>query len=185
MPIDIFILDIHLPDGSGLDFLFEVSMLHPTARAIVLTSSTLPEHEVQAIALGVIHFLKKPMVPTVLIGYLGDLLGFTDADPGESFRGTLKDLTPLDLIQLKCLTQANTVMELTSASQIGRLHFREGNIVHAETNEEAGVPALRSIFSWRRGFVRELPIDSGVADTITSPWQSLLMELAHELDQQK
>ena len=54
LDIDLFLLDIHLPDGSGLDFLWQMTPLHPSARAMVMTATPLPEYEVHSAALGVL-----------------------------------------------------------------------------------------------------------------------------------
>jgi len=181
--IDLFILDICLPDGSGLDFLWEITTSNPAARAIVLSSSTEPEHEVQSMALGVLQFLKKPVPSEVLTGFLDEMFATGEAETEETFCASFKHLTILDIIQLKCLSAATTVMEVSSGKQMGRLHFREGNIVHAETEESAGVPALRSMFSWRKGLAREVPIDSCTPETIHCPWEALLMEMAQAIDE--
>jgi len=181
MPVDVFVLDILLPDGSGLDFLWEMSSMHPDARAIVLSSSTLAEHQVQAIALGALQFLEKPVESQALVSTLNEAFTATDAD--AAFQASLKDLTPLDIIQLKCLTGASTMMEFASNGRVGRLHFREGNIVHAEMDGIIGIPALEAVFSWQKGIARELPRDFGISETITTPWQTLVMQMAQAVDE--
>src|SRR5436190_4670106 len=51
-PADLFILDVNLPDGTGLDFLCDVKTTHPDARALVMTAAPLPEYRDQAAHLG-------------------------------------------------------------------------------------------------------------------------------------
>lgn len=184
VPVNIFVLDIILPDGTGLDFLWEMSALHPDARAIVLSSSTLAEHQVQAIALGALQFLEKPLNTEALISALNEAFTATGAE--SAFQASLRDLTPLDIIQLKCLTRATTVMEFASAGRVGRVHFRNGNIVHAEVTdaaEVAPIPSLETIFSWEKGIARELPRDQSAPQTIDTPWQSLMMQVAQAVDE--
>lgn len=42
--IDLFIVDIGLPDGDGIDFLCEAAILHPQATAIIVTATPTEEH---------------------------------------------------------------------------------------------------------------------------------------------
>src|SRR5688572_788535 len=60
---DLFILDIHLPDGSGIDFLYEIQIRKPDAAVIIVTGEPLPEHRDQAMAFGVLNFIEKPINP--------------------------------------------------------------------------------------------------------------------------
>ena len=68
--IDFFILDIHLPDGSGLDFLAEVQAMAPDAHAVVVTAVPLEHYRNRAGSLGALQFLGKPVPPQKLAGSL-------------------------------------------------------------------------------------------------------------------
>src|SRR5438874_5217042 len=65
--IALFIVDIGLPDGDGIDFLCEMSMLHPESRALIITSTPTEEFRERARQLGVLHFMAKPLERRALL----------------------------------------------------------------------------------------------------------------------
>jgi len=63
---DVAILDIRLPDGSGLDLLKSLKEIDPDIGVILITGYSEVESAVQAIELGADDFLKKPFEPSEL-----------------------------------------------------------------------------------------------------------------------
>src|SRR5687767_7467205 len=61
--IGLFILDVHLPDGTGLEFLTDMKMVHPEALAIVVTATPLPAYREYATRAGAVSFVEKPINP--------------------------------------------------------------------------------------------------------------------------
>jgi len=179
--IALFIVDIGLPDGDGIDFLCEMSMLHPDARALIITSTPTDDYRERARQLGVLHFLAKPLERKVLFTAVQRLL--TTPDPADAepkgFEATLGGLSPLDIIQLKCLRRATGVIEFTDAHLFGRVWLDEGEVVHAECRmpgaAHTGVEAFQCIVTWRTGRIRDLPNPPNGPRTIHMPWQQLLM----------
>jgi DNA-binding response OmpR family regulator len=55
----VVILDLHMPDVSGLEVLARLRAIDPHARVIILTGYATDENEIQARTLGVNEFLKK------------------------------------------------------------------------------------------------------------------------------
>ncbi|MEQ1858303.1 MAG: response regulator [Chthoniobacteraceae bacterium] len=58
-PPDVVVLDLHLPDGSGLDVLRAVKKSRPTCPVIVLTSFAMPETRDHCRSLGADYFFDK------------------------------------------------------------------------------------------------------------------------------
>ncbi len=58
---DLCLVDLNLPDVSGLDILRDLGNLHPHLPAIVLTASEAVQDVVQAMKLGAVDYLYKPM----------------------------------------------------------------------------------------------------------------------------
>ena len=184
LDIALFVVDIGLPDGSGLDFLWKMSSVHPRARAIVITATPLPEHQMHSVALGVLHFLEKPLKLPLLISHLRRALDTEQmAGINRDFRATLENVTPVDILQLKCLTNASTVVEFRSGEQVGRIRFQQGEMADAEAGKLRGVEAVFEIISWKHGQVIEHPSLGSLERTIECPWQSLLMEAAQRIDE--
>ncbi|MGD0541151.1 MAG: response regulator, partial [Tepidisphaeraceae bacterium] len=59
-PVDLLIVDLHLPDGDGSELLAALRERHPLASAIVVTGSPSVETAVSALRDGAVDFLAKP-----------------------------------------------------------------------------------------------------------------------------
>ncbi len=66
-PADLVLLDLRLPDGSGMDFLRQAKELDPTLPVIMMTAYGEVETAVSAVRAGAHHFLEKPIVLSELI----------------------------------------------------------------------------------------------------------------------
>jgi DNA-binding response OmpR family regulator len=184
--INVFIVDIGLPDGDGIDFLCEMAMLHPHARALIITSTPRDDYRDRAKQIGVLTFLPKPLQRKELLDAVSKLLTVAPVDPlappseTNGFEGTLGGLSPADIIQLKCLSRATGVIEFTTDERYGMVWFDNGELTHAEAEDVngklTGESAFLRIVSWRSGTVREVPQNGVVPKSITRSWQALLME---------
>lgn len=67
---DLAVLDIELPDGSGLDFVLHLRSTSDPCAALVLTGSRAPGHLREAVGLGVTEYLLKPVDANTLAGAL-------------------------------------------------------------------------------------------------------------------
>lgn len=57
---DLCLLDIYLPDISGLDIMNKVREISPDTKIIIMTASNLSSDEKESIKRGAIHFITKP-----------------------------------------------------------------------------------------------------------------------------
>lgn len=184
LQIDLFVVDINLPDGNGLDFMWKMAIEHPSARAVVMTATPLPEHPALTAALGVLHFLEKPLKIASFVGLLRSSLDMAVDDGKGDFQAILKNVTPADVLQLKCLTNATTIVEFIS-DEVGRVRFEDGEIIDASTGVLQGVEAIYEIVGWKRGQVIEHACVGFTKRTIECSWQSLLMDAAQRLDERR
>ncbi|HEY3899983.1 MAG TPA: response regulator [Chthoniobacter sp.] len=183
LAIDLFLVDIGLPDGNGLDFLWMMAAERPNARFIVMTAFPLPEHRAHSEALGVLHFLEKPIQFRPIIDHLRAALDKKEEVERSDFRATLHNVTPADILQFKCLTGATTVVEFLSGENVGWIRFEEGQLTDAAAGKLRGVEAVYEIVAWKTGQVSERPCVGFFERTIHTPWHSLLMDAAHRLDE--
>jgi DNA-binding NarL/FixJ family response regulator len=184
--VSVFIVDIGLPDGDGIDFLCEMAMQHPRARALIITSTPRDDYRDRAKQIGVLTFLPKPLQRKDLLEAVTRMLNQEAASPGitaaepHGFEGTLGGLSPADIIQLKCLSRNTGVIEFTTDEHYGMVWFDNGEVVHAEAEDLAGKvsgeKAFQVIVGWRSGTVREVPHTGTTPKTVTRSWQALLME---------
>jgi DNA-binding response OmpR family regulator len=180
--IALFIVDIGLPDGDGIDFLCEMSMLHPESRALIITSTPTDDFRERARQLGVLHFMAKPLERRALLDAVRNLLTPPATFDGMSsgFEATLGGLSPVDIIQLKCLRAMTGAIELREQHLFGQVWFERGEIIHAECTlpgaSHAGLDAIRCIITWQIGCIRDVLEPRAVRQTIRMPWQQLLME---------
>lgn len=188
--IDLFIVDIGLPDGDGIDFLCEAAMLHPQATGIIVTASPTDEHRARAEQLGIVQLLSKPIEREKLISSVKKMLGWNDvgAHEASNFRATLSGLTPMDIIQLKCMSGSTSILEFSNSQGMGRVFFEKGDIVHAllrtsKNETRIGYEAFEEIVCWKGGRVAEVLDDNPPPRTIRTNWQSLLLEVAQSHDE--
>jgi DNA-binding response OmpR family regulator len=57
---ELFILDLHLPDGSGFDLIPKIKKLHSNADIIIISAYDGASEKSKAVEYGVADFIKKP-----------------------------------------------------------------------------------------------------------------------------
>jgi CheY-like chemotaxis protein len=184
-----FVLDIQLPDGIGIDFLYDIQAKSSDASVVIFTATAMPEYRDQAQAFGVLHFMEK----TANLRTLGGLVRENwerfcgaAADGNTGFAASLTRLTTLDIIQIKCLGRATVALDFMGRhGRHGRIHFKNGEVIHAETDVCRGVDAFNEIVSWREGQVTEISRIPEPERTVNGEWQSLLMHAVHWADEQR
>ena len=72
-PIDILLLDVHLPDGLGLDLATDLRRDEVDIKIVALTASVLPADQQAALAAGCDAFLAKPYPAAALVAAIGEL----------------------------------------------------------------------------------------------------------------
>lgn len=65
--IDVVLLDVHLPDASGIDICARLREQHPRMPVIVCTGEASPEEAAQLLRLGAHRYLQKPVSPDELL----------------------------------------------------------------------------------------------------------------------
>jgi DNA-binding response OmpR family regulator len=181
---DLFVLDVDAASDLGQDFLFDLRTSHPNARAIILTGTHLPAQREQATGLGAIHFLEKPFPHSDFIDLVGNLLRPAADTDSEKFQGTLSDLHVADIIQLKCMSGANSIVEFTGPrGEKGRVFFKNGQVCHATAPGREGLAAFNEIVGWKGGTISEMSVTGAEPHTIDRDWQVLLMDATRKMDE--
>ncbi len=179
---DLFVLDMDAAHDLGQDFLIDLRTSHPEARAIVLTAVHLAWQREQAAGIGAIHFLEKPFPHSDFVDLVHALL--RSGVEGEKFQGTLSDLHLSDIIQLKCMSGATSILEITGpAGEKARVYFDNGQVRHAVSPGCKGVAAFNEIISWKSGKISEVAGAKTPTCTIDVDWQFLLLDAVRRVDE--
>jgi hypothetical protein len=102
----------------------------------------------------------------------------------DGFDGQLRRATLADLVQLQCLSQARGAICVRSEGRVGHLFFNQGQIVHALVGDVTGELAAYQILSWNKGTFAYSSVAWPERNTVTSTWQRLLLNAAHQQDEQ-
>jgi DNA-binding response OmpR family regulator len=191
---DLFILDLTLPDGSGLDFMADVQTLDPNACVIVASATDTHSLEQGRLERGTQTFMPKPLDLKTLTALVREHIedrtestnpaGHDTAATG--FAGQLKEMGALDVIQFRAVTRISSMLEFSTPNfQAGRVYLEEGLITHAETGKLTGVEALVEILSWPGGAVREVADARPSARSIVGNTEVLLMHAAQQIDERR
>lgn len=65
--IDVALLDVHLPDASGIDLCARLRELYPGMPVIVCTGEATPDEAAELLRLGAHRYLQKPVSPDELL----------------------------------------------------------------------------------------------------------------------
>jgi CheY-like chemotaxis protein len=108
----------------------------------------------------------------------------------EVVEGRLSQIPLVDLLQLFHLNRRSGTIELSrrnseGRSVRGRVHLREGDVVHAATGAVEGEKALFRLLGWSEGSFAFRPDAGRVATQITTPTRALLLEGMRQLDEGK
>src|SRR5690348_8944804 len=180
---DLFVLDVDATQDLGQDFLYDLRTSHPNARAIILTGAHLPEQREHVSGLGAIHFLEKPLTQWDFVDLVERLLAPPTAK-SEKFEGTLRDLQFTDIIQLKCMSGATSVVEFTGPNgEKARVYFENGQVRHATAPGRQGLAAFNEIVQWKGGTISEVSGAGASPRTIDMDWQHLLMDAVRQSDE--
>lgn len=194
--IHFYILDIHLPDGSGIDLLVDIKTHEHDAQVVMVTATPLPKYCKIANSVGVLQFIVKPFFPRQICNLLEDHLkkihaqeqsrdGQENEEKPALFSGSLSGLTALDILQLKCLSGATQAVDFVMPNERARVYFQRGNIIHAQTLSASGVPALKAIIGSRGGEIIEIDDPPVCQATITEDWQSVLLQAVQAVDESR
>jgi hypothetical protein len=83
------------------------------------------------------------------------------------------------------LSQSSSVLKVTNDPLTGKVWFKNGDLIDAETQDLKGETAFRKILSWKTGNFEILPAEPERNRTIFNSYQGLLLESAQALDEAK
>lgn len=176
--IDLVISDIRMPDINGLDLLVNIKKEHPQTKVIIMTAYGSSDVQKEANRRGSIFYVEKPFEISEIRKIVIDLIA-----KKKGFRGKVFALQLTDVIQMNCLSGLTTALVITRDGEKGIIYLNEGEIIHAECEEQKGTEAFYRIMSWQEGeFVSNVGVVSPV-QTIYQNWEHLLVEAMRRNDE--
>ena len=100
-----------------------------------------------------------------------------------SLEGTLKVFALPDLLQFVCTAGRTGRLIIDNEGRQANIYFRNGEIIHCTIGNLTGKDAVFRIFNWTSGDFRFEPGRFEVDQTITLPWQYVIMEGARQTDE--
>jgi CheY-like chemotaxis protein len=180
---DLVVVDVCMPVVDGLQFLSILNRRHPGLQKVVLTGYATEAYRIACLSNGAELFLEKPRTSEGLESIFATLNELTRWKPEPGFRGVLRRVGLMDLIQMECLGRSSSLLSVTAPKTTGAIYIKEGFIVHAEAGELKGEPAFKHLLGLTSGDFRLNPYVDPPEETITGPWEGLLMDAAQSRDE--
>ncbi len=189
---DLIVFDIQASQNSGVHF-FRQLKNHPATHKvpiILTTNESEMEKRIGYMEMGVDDFVNKPYYPEEIVARINMLLqDFPVPNPGtqahdQGFRGSLKEMNLLDLIQTMELGEKSGIIYLNRGDKEGQIYINRGKIVDAVVEGYDTLDrAFLHMLTWIEGsFVLNFqPID--MENSLTENNQRLFDEGARIIDQ--
>jgi CheY-like chemotaxis protein len=181
--MDLAIVDMNMPLLDGIQFLNLLGKRYPDLKKVTLTGFADEEKRTQCLAAGAELFIEKPHTPDgfkSVFAMLDDLIHWL---PQQGFQGVLRRVGLQDVIQMECLGRNSSVLEVYNEHVLGRIYIENGSIIHAAGGELTGERALQRLLALPGGSFELVPFELPPQNTISGPWEFLLMEAARVRDE--
>ncbi len=165
----LIITDLQMPGIDGFGVLEFVASQKQEIPVIVLSAFLTPEIEQRAEAAGAVVLLEKPVELDRLTTIVRQLLDSKAAGA-----------TLVGIVRLLHTERQNVTLRVTAASRAGMLHFTDGKLSGASTEDIQGDAAVSQILSWGRARIDlTAPRVSDERNTTLSTLE-LLAKILHE-----
>ena len=106
-------------------------------------------------------------------------------EKNEGFKGLFNNLKLSDLIQLSAQGRMSLILHISQDGREGKIYIHEGEIIHAACHKKTGVEAFFEIMSWKKGEFRSEAYIPPPIQSITLPWEHLLIEAHRWMDEKE
>jgi len=103
----------------------------------------------------------------------------------DGFEGAVAGLTLPDVIQMNALNRFSGGITVHYRQKTGVIFFRDGEIIHAEQDENIGERAFYEILRWPGGKFNLQPKVTTTSSTIREGWKFLLLEACRLADESR
>lgn len=178
-PSDVVLTDLRLGGQDGIDLLRRLPSASRRTRAILMSAYATARDQQIATELGAVTVLVKPFTWDELLRTIQKAI---ESETG--FVGSIHGLSLVDMAQMFHLGQRSVRVRVGPPGEPpSTIHFKCGEIVHAEHHALRGTAALRAILAMPSGTVDTGPLADDVERTISAPFEHLLLESLSQLDE--
>lgn len=179
MSPDLVVTDLTLSELDGMTLLEDLIKYDPTARVIITTDDADKDVITRAFRMGVIDVLEKPLDIESLISMIRDLMDREE----RALEGNLQMMSLASIIQINCEERNEAQLSLNHLGKDGSIFFKDGGIIHAETDDLVGDEAIYSLLGWDDGTFKLIMGLKPKTVTITKNWSGLLLEGMRLIDE--
>src|SRR5947209_1881392 len=165
--IDLVLTDLRMPEMDGFELLAYLRRNFAGLPVIVMTA--LSGDETADRLDGAVDCFTKPFNVPDLKARIGELLA-------QRVKGRVENITLPSFLQLLELERKTCTLVIRSLGRTGRLFFRGGRLVGAETGDLAGQPAALEIVTWEDADIEISDVCPPVEPEIEAGLSYLLME---------
>jgi CheY-like chemotaxis protein len=174
---DVLLTDLRLGAQDGIDLLASLRDASPQTRAVLMSGFATARDYQRAVELGAVRVLCKPFTPADLIQCIRQAI-----ECGVGFRGSVHGLSLVDMLQMYNYARRSVTIAVAGLSP-GRLHLRDGQIVHAEHQGKSGEAAVMSILAMPAGTLGTTALPTGVTQTVTRDLREVLLDALRSIDE--
>lgn len=176
------ILDINMPEISGLEFLIWIREYSPQSKVIIITS--LDSDTLKSFALGekTIGFFNKPVSLKELEVFIKN-----KQETNNNFEGSILDINLIQFIEINIISNNSSVIKIFNPlkNKKGEIFIEKGKIVHAIIDDKEGEDAFYEIIKLKSGLFTDYNWYPPEKYTISLPTQLLIKksnEIGNKID---
>ena len=175
---------------TGIELLSVLSMSFPDIAAVILATRT----EIAGLLAGSgereDEFIEKPFFVEAALPRIQRVLDLvalnkaaSEAADSNSVRGSLTQMSVLDLIQALDAGRKTCRLVLTYKRLVSRIYFHDGRLIHATCGNLSGAAVVYEVVAWTAGTFL-IDFEWGECPrTITQSTQAVVLEALHRLDE--
>lgn len=167
--VDLIVTDLQMPVMDGFELLAHLNNRETDIPVIVMTAYGAPAIEDKLRPHNVTRYLEKPLNLKKLATAILDELA-------ASSHGFIQGITLPTFLQLVEMEKKTCTLSISAHGTTGRLFFRKGEIIDAETPVSSGEDAVYDIVCWENTQIEIAPVCRKKIKRIQASLQHIIME---------
>lgn len=139
--IDLVVSDLRMPEVDGFELLAHLRRTHPSLPVILMTALGTEETSARLGTEGALECLSKPFDVELLRRKIADMLA-------QRIQGRVENISLASFLQLLEIERKTCTLSIAAGESQGRLYFRSGKLLGAETGDLTGAEAALEIVAW-------------------------------------